>query len=935
MAKKKKISDKVNRINPTNKSKILNPFEVHVNKQKFNILGRKSKSDKGLPGVARSKAIKKRKATLLQEYRVKGKSNKFLDMRIGEKNHAMTPEDRIMARFTAERMKSHKKKSVFNMADEEILTHHGQSLNEIENFDDPRSDEEEDIEESGKLDARFVGDAHFGGGMLKKTSDDGAISRKNLIEQLIAESKKRKVEKQRAREQTLDLTEKLDTDWKDLLPIVSASKKSSKDTQESFKPDPYDTVMRELKFEARGKVRNSFDSDGSVLRLSLSSYKGLPPSDRLKTGDEIAKEEKERLEKLEAERQDRMKGFTDETPVTTSTNKHRSADDLDDGFEIDSDPEVTLAYNEEGELIGPVSLTESQKSADKEEIKDKFDSSNDDSEGDDDDDNDDDDDDDDKTKSYNNNSAQGVNLKKTETNNLEPVEVKEKIDEPKSDDDDDDKESHEDESEDNMSDLKQDSDSEEETLDEPADSKDQESTVIEKQSTSEDREKIKADLSARKQMMEQAREELPYTFQEVFYLLTECIWTVPANYEGLQELLTDRNSDYQAVVVERMVKCNHPSLKEGNKDRLASLFGYLLQHLNDVAASQQDGEKGESCFTVLDRLAPHFYDLAHFEKENAVRCVLEVLKEKQHDFRKHPKTFPDLDTLIFFKLVSLLFPTSDFRHQVVTPALVFMGQLLSQCRVKTKADIAKGLFICTLFLEYTDLSKRFTPAAISFLHGLVQLAVLSPAKPKGRTANMLVLSQDMSGEEPPESSLMCSSDLTDGIPGDDHFKTRALHTTVKLLSEFLSQLDGLPSCYEVFKPVSCTLSRLDSSKYPLDIQKDIAGLVLNITALESRKIQLLVVEKKKPRALRLYEPNIEEVFDGMKKRPMGRTKQERAKLLHKYKREMKGAMREIRRDKSFLAKLKLKETLTRSVTIFNSMQKLPVYRGQVLSFIIL
>nr|CAD7428929.1 unnamed protein product [Timema monikensis]CAD7592266.1 unnamed protein product [Timema genevievae] len=48
----------------------------------------------------------------------------------------------------------------------------------------------------------------------------------------------------------------------------------------------------------------------------------------------------------------------------------------------------------------------------------------------------------------------------------------------------------------------------------------------------------------------------------------------------------------------------------------------------------------------------------------------------------------------------------------------------------------------------------------------------------------------------------------------------------------------------------------------------------------------------------------------MKKRPMGRTKQERAKLLHKYKREMKGAMREIRRDKSFLAKLKLKETLT-------------------------
>lgn len=46
---------------------------------------------------------------------------------------------------------------------------------------------------------------------------------------------------------------------------------------------------------------------------------------------------------------------------------------------------------------------------------------------------------------------------------------------------------------------------------------------------------------------------------------------------------------------------------------------------------------------------------------------------------------------------------------------------------------------------------------------------------------------------------------------------------------------------------------------------------------------------------------------------MGKEKQEREKLLHKYKREMKGAIREIRRDKSFLAKLKLKQTLQKWV----------------------
>lgn len=103
--------------------------------------------------------------------------------------------------------------------------------------------------------AEFVEDAHFGGGMLKKSSSESHTSRKDLIEQLIAESKKRKVEKQRAREQTIELTEKLDTEWKDLLPVVSASKTSlSNVVDDNDKPDSYDTVMRQLKFEARGKV---------------------------------------------------------------------------------------------------------------------------------------------------------------------------------------------------------------------------------------------------------------------------------------------------------------------------------------------------------------------------------------------------------------------------------------------------------------------------------------------------------------------------------------------------------------------------------------------------------------------------------------------------------------------------------------------------------
>ena len=57
--KKKQISDKV-RGKKKEAVRKINPFEVKINKQKHHVLGKKTtKFDKGMPGVSRSKAIKK------------------------------------------------------------------------------------------------------------------------------------------------------------------------------------------------------------------------------------------------------------------------------------------------------------------------------------------------------------------------------------------------------------------------------------------------------------------------------------------------------------------------------------------------------------------------------------------------------------------------------------------------------------------------------------------------------------------------------------------------------------------------------------------------------------------------------------------------------------------------------------------------------------
>lgn len=62
--KKRSVADKVRKAKTSFEIKN-NPFEVKINRKKFDVLGRKSKHDVGLPGVSRSKANNKVSKRLL------------------------------------------------------------------------------------------------------------------------------------------------------------------------------------------------------------------------------------------------------------------------------------------------------------------------------------------------------------------------------------------------------------------------------------------------------------------------------------------------------------------------------------------------------------------------------------------------------------------------------------------------------------------------------------------------------------------------------------------------------------------------------------------------------------------------------------------------------------------------------------------------------
>ncbi|XP_059045524.1 nucleolar protein 14 homolog [Achroia grisella] len=952
--KNHKLADTVHakrREKESNKKK-LNPFEVHINREKLKVLGKKSKHDKGLPGVSRAKAIKKRKETLGTEMRLMNKTNTFIDRRIGEKNNELSTEDRMVARFAAERARQHSKKSIYNLADDEILTHRGQTLEQIEKFDDPRSSDDEN-EERGKfggLDDDFVSEGHFGGGILSKTdSKDGAKSHKDLIEQLIAESKKRKAEKQKEKEQTLDLTEKLDSEWKDLQPVVFKKARVENESvidkllsQVEKKNQDYDKMMRELKFEKRGT-----------------------PSDGLKTDEKQAKEEGEKMAQWERERQERMLGDDELSApkVQKPAGKHRSADDLDDNFELEDKKEFMLAYDKDGKPLVPENILKDYSVPN---AKPKFDDGiSDTSSEDDDDDNDDEEDDvssededdsvvqnltteenDDKLikreskleknivnnnlkklrnlKNNGNDSDNNLNEKEEESNEEENSVINDQVLENKmtktvkSNKLLIQKESNsEDTSENEISDVEQEisndansknkwknsskeiSDTEEEDSDEDSEQSDKEifddlKDLRESDGESDD---------------EDTKEEVDRKIRSFFELKL-------AEGDNLKELLSGKTPVQQATALQKLIKSYDPSLAENNKEFLSRLYAHMLQYINDLFIGLNNEGEVIKSFLIFDKLAPFFYDLSKTNKVSTKKFLVQLIKEKYIMFKKKRKLMPDLDTLIFFKLVSLLYPTSDYRHPVTTPSLIFMSEILTTCTFNNAYSLSRGLFIASLILEYTVLSKRLVPSVVNFLRGILYLcantSILNPVQvvPPFRLhtdAKILNLEDDCSTINV-EQKMAAKDLVTDSI--DNNFKIKCLLLSSTMLKELFDNFNDLEAQECIFEPHIRLMGRIDLELYPKKVASIVGKIIQYMKeSLEVKTYTPMTSEKAKPKLLRLYEPDIQEVFTGSKSSKLTREESERRRLQTKYKKEMKGALREIRRDKAYIASVKIKQKI--------------------------
>ncbi|KAI9489884.1 nucleolar protein 14 [Zychaea mexicana] len=851
-----------------------NPFEIKTSRTKFDVINRKVKGTGGKPALNKQIGEENRKKTLLLEMKSKGHVGGILDKRFGENNPQLTPEERMLERFTKEKQKN-AKSSMFNLEDDDDqmgLTHYGQSLAEMDDFDDTGlrlSDDEEG--RGGQLDRNVVAQMHFGGfDDNKKAGEnngdgegDRPKSRAEVMKEIIMKSKVYKQERQAAKEEDENLREGLDEEFKDIQALLDTQSSKRKplvsqtalfSRSEAEKPEQKDDDDDEQNDE---KEKNKYD-DYDVMVQELTRDKRAMATDRTKTEEEIALEEKEKLEKAERARKRRMEGLDSESEDEGNKRgrgrkRQRKGANAPEGDDLDDDYLEDLE-DEASKLGEGLTLEDIQNGA----------------------------------------------LNADDYSEDDEAEEGSGIDE----DEEEDEEGSDENEEEDYSDLEE--DEVPEFGDDDDDMNDFESGGLVKKAAKAIKDK------QTKAVQSDIKREIPYTF--------EC----PSTHEEFLEIMKGLNVDDAPTVVKRIRVLYHPKLGPDNKAKLSTFLGVLVDHLGYIASTVTPLPH-----KTLESLIAHTFGIAKQLPTTAADVFVAKLKELhgtmgQKMNQRQGSAFPDVEEITLLRCLGKVFPTSDLTHPVVTPATIYMSQALALCRVQSEIDLGRGLFLCLLFHEYQSFSKRFVPEVLNFLQR--SLVLLSPKDlfnnddlpgtfPIGDSSGVSLHIEDSVFEGAEEIPSLTLEQL--GIENVEHDESHLLRLSLlqgalRLLTRYLQLYASTQALVEVFEPLHSIVTQMLTVSWHKDIESSLSILQDRLKrqmkfCKDKRTKTPLRMQSHRPIPIAQHLPKFEQGYSYDKHYDPDRERSEYNKLQAQIKKEKKGAMRELRKDNMFMAREKAKE----------------------------
>ncbi|PPR95739.1 hypothetical protein GOBAR_AA24922 [Gossypium barbadense] len=394
----------------------------------------------------------------------------------------------------------------------------------------------------------------------------------------------------------------------------------------------------------------------------------------------------------------------------------------------------------------------------------------------------------------------------------------------------------------------------------------------------------------------------------------------PKNLEELSSLLENRSNDDVIVIINRIRASNAIKLAAENRKKMQVFYGVLLQYFAVLA------NKKPLNFELSNKLVKPIMEMSTEIPFFSAICARERILRTRVQFcealKNHNGCWPTLKTLFLLRLWSMIFPCSDYRHVVTTPALLLMCEYLMRCPIMSGRDIAIGSFLCSMILMFMKQSRKFCPEAIMFLRSLLMAATEHKLASEQdsqfyhfmelKALRPLLCIHDGVDEINPLNFLMVMEMSDDSLFfRSDNFRASALLTVIETLQGFIEIYDGLNSFPEIFLPIATLLVEVSEQKHMPKALKDKFNIVSQLIKKKADETHTLrrplQLRKQKPAPIKLLNPKFEENFVKGRDYDPDRERAERRKLQKLIKREAKGAARELRKDNYFLYEAKQRD----------------------------
>ncbi len=420
---------------------------------------------------------------------------------------------------------------------------------------------------------------------------------------------------------------------------------------------------------------------------------------------------------------------------------------------------------------------------------------------------------------------------------------------------------------------------------------------------------------------------MPYVFEAVTTL------------EGLHELIAKYASTGKdaSTIIKRIHASNSVRLDHRNGERMQNFYDVLLRRfmaVGDAIFDSGDGGEELGRYDQLNTIAKVMYEMAQDSPESAgaVWSRRIGILRNAHDKRLRDSDFvrgdeemedggfwsawPTAGVFLLLRTLGHIFPVTDRRHHVVTPAILLLAQTTAQTPVMSTYDLTMGIMCSGLLMEYTKEAKRVVPEAVSFIASAIRLFSRNNTgyftTPALQTAYDEPFCQSLRDavSDYDETSLPALKLEYDFIVNDEspEVATALLSMCMSLMEKYVTALKGSFSASaetELLYEVSNAILSLQPKSYPLELQKKIsrtAALIAEVCPAKREPIRRRGRASISDMAIKTLAPRMEDPTRYSMSRDKGKKSAQAAidRTRREYKREHKAITRELRMDGAFI-----------------------------------